>query len=71
MIKYLKFLIFCPCQHVKSNEDILEISNAVDEDDKIFSKVCDIIIDFCNVIERVQILYKSVNSLFWFKLGKI
>ena len=53
LIFYFNYYFIDPSQHVQLIEDILEINNVVIEDDEVFGKVCDIIIDFLNLIKRL------------------
>ena len=52
LIFYFNYLFIHPSQHVYLIEYILKINNVVIEDDEVFRKTCDIIIDFVNFSRR-------------------
>ena len=53
LIFHFNYYFIDPSQPVQLIEEILEIVNIVIKDNKIFGKVCDIIIDFLNLINRL------------------
>ena len=54
IIFYFSYNFIMDCQHVPERiEDILEINNYKIEDDEEFGKVCDIIINFLNLLNSL------------------
>jgi hypothetical protein len=54
IIFYFSYNFIMDCQHIPEKiEEILEINNYKIEDDNEFGKVCDIIINFINVLNSL------------------